>query len=115
MENLGLDPNTNYEGQGILVQHKNGTWFHLKKTTAKMLVCVGDKDQEKRMRPTSVTVIKKDGEEVKGEGKKENIDFEWNETIHGLYGGGENNPQFGNDFGMAGNPEFVVDNDGMFD
>jgi hypothetical protein len=116
MENLGLDPNINYEGQKIFIKHKNGKWYYLKKTTPKMVVCVDDDNQDKRMFPKSIVkVLNENKTDQQDEDRKESINFEWNETIYSLYGGGESNPQFDNDFGMASCSDFVVDNDGMFD
>lgn len=146
MDLFGLNPNTDYTNCRVSVRHKNGTWFDLLRTTAKMAICdKGDRNgKEKRVHFNSIVEVsgdpsKSNSEKLNtGNTKKNNTvnpsprkrktsgnPFSKDTDAEGcmtkekmkavydeIYGRGAENPFFGDDFGMAANPDMVVGPDG---
>ena len=132
MDLFGLEPNKKYDdGENISIKHKNGTWYTLVRTTAKMAV-VAFGIGEKRVHFNSIVDVDRSGvlkEEphssdenpIRNEeplSKDTDSDgFLTKEKMNSIHDDifGPGSEYFNDDFGMASNPDLVKDNDTMYD
>lgn len=131
MDLFGLEPNKKYDGEKISIKHKNGTWYPLVRTTAKMAVVSFGID-EKRVHFNSIVDVDRSGVSKEETPSSDNSPtrnekplskdtdsdgFLTKEKMNSFYYCffGPDSEYFNDDFGMAANPDLVKDNDTMYD